>query len=293
MRAHFENIGGAMTRYFRAGKGPPLLLLHGVGMTSDSWCRAIEPLARDFDVIAPDLLDNGFTGTGNYAGGPPHPAILDHIEALVDHLGLGRVTLIGSSFGAALSILLYDRRPQAYDALVLVSSGSAFKSPEELVAMYKGAAANGRTAFSDPSLETCRARLANIFYDPARIPRELLLMQLTPLALPTALASFERRMAGMTDLEAMRPFAIGDRLEKISVPVLAIWGRQDPRGDYEGASRVLGALPQVRLEVIDRCGHLPHLEQPDRFIELVQGFLTEALAPKRETPSSSAALKNK
>lgn len=277
MRVNFENIGGAMTRYFRAGSGRPVLLLHGVAMTADSWCCAMEPLARDFDVVAPDLLDNGFTSAGTYAGGPPHEAMLDHLEALIDHLGLTEIILVGSSFGAALSILLYHRRPRDFAALVLVSSGSAFKSPEELVEMYRRTIANGRTAFADPSLDMCRSRLANVFHDASRIPREFLMMQLTTQALPGAVAAFDRRMAGMTDLEAMRPFAIGDRLSGIAAPILAVWGKQDPRGDYRKAAEILGAVPQVRMEAIDHCGHFPHLEQGERFIAIVRGFLFDVL----------------
>jgi 2-hydroxy-6-oxonona-2,4-dienedioate hydrolase len=242
-------------------------------MTADSWCRTIGPLATCFDVIAPDLLDNGFTGAGPYTGGPPHAAILDHLEQLIDRLSLRDIHLIGSSFGAALSILLYHRRPDIFATLVLVSSGSTFKSAEQLVAMYERAAKNGGAALANPSLEVCRSRLSNLFYDPARIPDELLLMQLTPYALPTALPAFEKRMRGMMDVEAMRPFAIRDKLKDIRVPVLGIWGKQDPRGDYEEAVTVLSALPNIRIEVIDRCGHLPHLEQSERFNAILQDFL--------------------
>jgi pimeloyl-ACP methyl ester carboxylesterase len=282
MRVYFEDIGGATTRYFRAGRGPAVLLLHGVGMTADSWCRVIEPLARDFDVIAPDLLDNGLTAAGTYRSGPPHGPMLDHLEALIAHLGLKDIVLIGSSFGAALSVLLYHRAPKLFSALVLVSSGSTFKTAEELVAMYKQAAANGGKAFADPSIETCRSRLANLFHDASRIPPELLLMQLTPMALPQARAAYERRMTGMMDLEAMRPYAIGDRLTSLSLPTLAVWGKQDPRGDFAKAAQVFGALPHVRLEAIEGCGHLPHLEQSERFIELVRAFLSDALEMDNE-----------
>jgi len=242
-------------------------------MTADSWCRTIMPLSEDYDVIAPDLLGSGFTESGSYIGGPPHGPMLDHLEALIDRLHLDDVTLIGSSFGAALSILLYHRRPDAFSSMVIVSSGSTFKSAEELAEMYDRAAKNGGSALADPSLQVCRERLGRLFYDPSRIPQELLLLQLTPYALPTALPSFETRMQGMTDVDAMRPFAIGDRLRAIKIPVLGVWGKQDPRGDYEGAAEKLSALPNVELKVIDRCGHLPHLEQSEQFLEIIRAFL--------------------
>jgi pimeloyl-ACP methyl ester carboxylesterase len=80
-------------------------------------------------------------------------------------------------------------------------------------------------------------------------------------------------MLGMTDAEAMRPFAIGNRLSTVKIPVLGIWGKQDPRGDYEGAVEKLSSMPNVQLEAIDQCGHLPHLEQSERFLKILRAFL--------------------
>jgi len=274
---HFDDIGGAMTRFLRAGQGPSVLLLHGVGMTADSWCRTIGPLSRDFDVIAPDLLDNGFTGAGSYAGGPPHDAILDHLESLIDYLGLGNLSVVGSSFGATLAVMLHLRRPDQVKRLIITSSGSVFKKAEALVRMYEQSFANGSVALRDPTLEICRKRLGNIFHDPSKIPEELLLLQLTPYALPHALAAYERRLRGMMDLEAMRSYEVGDRLKEVKAPMLAVWGKQDPRGEHAQAVEVFGAIPNARLVSFDACGHLPHLECADRFNPLVREFLiTEA-----------------
>lgn len=273
MRVRFDQIGGVATRYLRGGAGAPVLLLHGVGMTADSWCRTVVPLSAGFDVIAPDLLDNGFTGSGTYSGGPPHNAILDHLEALVDHLGLGEFSVIGSSFGATLAVLLFHRRPKQVGRIVITSSGSVFKKAEALAEMYAKSLANGGAALRDPTLEVCRQRLANLFHDPGRIPPELLQLQLTPYALPHALASFERRVRGMMDVEAMRAFETREKLEAVRVPMLAVWGRQDPRGEHALATEVFARIPNARLVTFDPCGHLPHLECPERFNSTALDFL--------------------
>lgn len=284
MRVHFADIGGVHTRYLRAGSGRPVLLLHGVGMTGDSWCRTVGPLSRDFDVIAPDLLGNGFTGEGRYAGGPPHAFMLEHLEALIDALALDAVSLVGSSFGASLAVLLYLRRPARVQRLVLVSSGSVLKKAADLVPMYEKAFANGGAALRNPTLEVCRQRLSNLFYDARRIPPELLQLQLTPYALPHALASFERRLRGMMDAEALRPFETRERLKDIAIPLLAVWGRQDPRGEHALAAEVFGAIPQARFVSFDACGHLPHLECDEGFNALVREFLMTDRALENPSP---------
>jgi len=273
VRVFFDHIDGVHTRYYKAGAGDPVLLIHGVGVTADSWCRVLGPLSRGSTLVAPDLLGSGFTEPGRYTGGPPHEAMLDHLEALIEKLGWERFTLVGSSFGAVLSTLLYFRLRERVSKLVLVSSGSMLMGAVDLVQMYRRSYANGRMALEDPSFESCRRRLANIFYDAAAIPEAFVLQQLTSNALPSALPAFEQRLRGMQDLEAMRTFTVVDRLEEIAIPTLAVWGRQDPRGPYALAEQHIPRIAGARLVAFDRCGHLPHLEQSEAFVETVREFL--------------------
>jgi pimeloyl-ACP methyl ester carboxylesterase len=77
----------------------------------------------------------------------------------------------------------------------------------------------------------------------------------------------------MMDIEAMRPYEVGRRLKDVKVPLLAVWGKQDPRGEADKAVGVFNSIPAARFVVIDECGHLPHLEQDVRFNELVREFL--------------------
>jgi 2-hydroxy-6-oxonona-2,4-dienedioate hydrolase len=270
-----EEIGGVPTRYYRAGEGYPLLLIHGVGVTADSWCRNLDVLGRQFQVIAPDLLDNGFSGAGTYRSGPPIQPMLDHLMQLADHLGLDEFAVLGSSFGGLLAIHLHLRSPGRVKRLIVVSSGSTIQPAEELVATYARAYRNGRPAIMDPSYAACHLRLANIVFDEAKIPRELVLLHLTAAALPGALASFDRRMQGLMDTEALRPFITRDRLHEITAPTLSIWGKQDPRSDHAAARVMFDKIRDSTITVVDDCGHLPHLEHPATFNDAVVDFLKD------------------
>ncbi len=273
MRVTFDDIGGVRTRYYHEGSGPPLLLIHGVGVTSDTWLRNIDALARDFAVYAPDVLDNGFTGQGGYRGGPPQPHMVAHLARFVDALGLDEFAVAGSSFGALLGALLYFEMPERIKRLVLVSSGTCFNSEEELARTLRESYANGISAIGDPTLESCRKRMRNIFYDPEAVPEEMVLMQLNLYGLPGARDAYERRMRGLMDTVASRPYRILERLEEIHVPTLLVWARDDPRVVFARAEEAARRIPDATLVSFERCKHHPHVEHPERFNETVRRFL--------------------
>src|SRR6266571_5253367 len=235
MRVRFLDVGGIQTRVLHEGAGPPVLLIHGVGVSADSWLRNIDPLAEDFAVWAPDTLGHGFTGSGDYREGPPHPYLVDHLAQLVDRLELDHFVAVGSSLGALLAALLYFRMPDRVSKLVMISSGSALSSEDDLARTMREAYANGISAIADPTLASCRKRMENIFYDPAAVPSELIHIQLTMYALPGSREAYERRMRGMMDVIACRPYRIVDRLEQVALPTLMIWSKQDPRAKLADA----------------------------------------------------------
>ena len=273
MRVKFENIGGVRTRYYCEGSGFPLLLVHGVGASADAWLRNIDPLARDFAVYAPDFLDSGFTGQGDYAGGPPQPHLVEHLARFVDALGVDEFAVAGSSFGGLLAALLYFRLPERVKNLVLISSGTCFNTEEELGRTLGQSLENGMSAIANPSLESCRKRMQNIVHDPAAVPEALVVMQLNLYALSGACESYERRMRGLMDAEGCRPYRIVDRLEEIWAPTLLIWGRQDPRVVFQRAEAASQRIPDSTFLSFDECGHLPHLEHPERFNDIVRRFI--------------------
>jgi len=274
MRVKFVDVDGVRTRYYEAGDGPMLLLIHGAAMAADVWIRTLDPLADRFRVVAPDLLGNGFTGAGDYRGGPPHPYYVRHLFGLLDAIGIDRFAAAGSSLGALIAALLYFEAPRRVTGLVFVGSGSTLTTDEALMRHSTARAyANGRTAFLDMSYEDCRRRMNNIVADPGSVPESLVLMQLTANSLPGALDAYDVRMQGLMDIEATRPYRVGDRLGEIDVPVLAVLGRNDPRGRYEQAVADFARLPMARIETMERCGHYPQLEHPEEFNAMIRDFL--------------------
>lgn len=277
MRATIEPIAGITTRYLHHGFGDfGVLLLHGVGVSADSFLWNLEALGGDScQAVAPDLLGYGMTGEGSYKEGAPQDGIVDHLVALVDHLGLKRIVIVGSSFGANVGAHLFWKIRSRVDGVALVGCGPALNSIETLSAMYEQSFANGIKAMSDPTLETCRRRMNNLVFDPKSVPEALLMLQLTLYALPGARDRYERRMRGIKDLAALKRFDVTARIADITVPTLVIWGRQDIRGNFEEAERCAKALSRGQMVVYENCGHLPYLELPDRFNAQLLNFLAD------------------
>ena len=274
MRVHFADIAGVSTRYYLAGEGSPVMLVHGVGVTSEIWLRNIDALASKFRVCAPDTLGSGLTGAGDYRDGPIHPHVTRHLLALAEHLGFRQFAVIGSSLGGLFATLLYFEAPQRVSKLVLTAAGSVFNADAAYLNTWHSTLKNGGTAYSNPTLENCRKRMTNVVADPSCLTDDLLMMQMTCYALPGALGLFERRTKGMLDLEAVKPYRVRERLERIAVPALAVIGADDPRVDLTQAKVDMPRLPKGRLEVFEACRHYPQLEHADRFNSLVGSFLS-------------------
>jgi pimeloyl-ACP methyl ester carboxylesterase len=276
MRASFADVAGVRTRFFHHGEGDHgVLLIHGVGVGADSWLWNVEALGQARMAVAPDLLGYGLTGEGSYREGPPHEAMLDHLAALADHLGLQCLCVVGSSFGANIACHLALRLGPRVDRLVLVGCGPALNSPPFLHAMYQQSLANGIAAMADPTLERCERRMRNLVFDPASVPAALPLIQLTLYGLPETRDRYERRIRGIMSPGALAQYDVTPRLHAVGAPALVIWGQQDIRGDLDEAQRHAARLPTAKMLVWDECGHLPYLEKPGQFNAAVDAFIRD------------------
>jgi pimeloyl-ACP methyl ester carboxylesterase len=209
--------------------------------------------------------------------------VIEHLTGLADALGLERFAVAGSSFGGLLAGLWYFRISRRIEKLIIIGSGAAFNTEEEMAAVLPQVYKNGIAAIDDPTVESCRRRLANICYDPSSVAPEILLPQLTSYALPEIVEAYKQTLAAMTDVERSRPHQIRSQLEQIAIPTQIIWGREDSRGIHRRAVEAAARIPRAELVTFERCGHLPFMEHPKLFNETVLGFLHRKFAAAPET----------
>ena len=119
LEERFATVGGVRVRYLRTGRGPAILLIHGLASSIYTWKDEIPALARDHEVVALDLP--GF-------GGSDQPADLSFdlyprvVVGLMDQLGIARASLVGNSLGGAVASVVAARQPARVDRLVLIDA---------------------------------------------------------------------------------------------------------------------------------------------------------------------------
>jgi 2-hydroxy-6-oxonona-2,4-dienedioate hydrolase len=273
MQDNYVSVRGVRTRYLSAGRGAPLLLLHGIGLSADCFLENIDALGERHAVYAVDLLGHGFTDAVDFRGVAPQVVMAQHIAAFARELGLPPHSIIGSSFGAHVAAHAYLAASSTVTHLVLVGSGSIFHSSDEQKKTLAGSFANGSRAMKDPTIESCYERLSKIVIDPTCIPNELLVAQVASYQLPDRLAAYEAAINGsiatMDDSDAR----VLGRLEELACPTEVIVGRDDIRADWKVHVNESARIPNSQVKIYEQCGHLPFLEHADQFNRDVDVFL--------------------
>lgn len=272
-------IDGRRVRFWRAGLGDTVVLVHGLLGYSFSWRKAIPVVAKAREVIALDMLGSGFSDCDSQLDGRLSSAA-DRLKQFLDAIGIPRCDLVGSSYGGAMAVVLAALDPSRIRRLVLVSPANPWsqfgKKRLALLRMSPIRALFPLVARGSRPLHNYFLR--RLYGDPARITAESYEGYSDPLKrggrLEHATKIVQSWHSDMLELEAS--------LKKIShVPTLLIWGSKDKAVDPDSAEPLSRNFRTVRVEFMQGAGHLPYEEQPEEFCRIVSEFLAD--------PVSSAA----
>jgi pimeloyl-ACP methyl ester carboxylesterase len=278
-------LHGRPVNCVEAGSGPVLLMIHGIAGNIGNWREVIGPLARHHTVVAPDLPGHGSSapGAGDYSLG----ALATGLRDLLVVLGHERVTLVGHSLGGGIAMQFAYQFPEITERLVLVSSGGL---GPEVNPLLRAAALPGAdlfiaaTATAGRSAEAALARgLAAVGLRPSTDIAEIA-RGYPSLADPDRRAAFLATLRSVIGIGGQRIHA-ADRLYLTEgMPVLIMWGADDPMIPVHHGVRAHEAIPGSRLEIFETVGHLPQLEVPGRFVAVLERFL-EQTEPAKFDPS--------
>ncbi|CAA9384652.1 MAG: hypothetical protein AVDCRST_MAG74-613 [uncultured Pyrinomonadaceae bacterium] len=270
--SHFAEVDGATVHYQEFGDktNPTLLLIHGYTASTYVW-RTVAPqlAARNFHVVAVDLLGFGYSDK---------PAAFDYtiasqarmIERLMNRLGIGKATLIGSSYGGAVASTLALDAAERVEKLVLVGAVCNDEALNNPLLKLASVPVLGEvlTPFLLDSKTFLKARMKRMLAPASHhlINKERVESVSRPLKAKDAHHSV---LASARNWDANR---IQADAHLINQPTLLIWGENDSVVPVQNGECLYDAMLNSRLVVLQNCGHLPQEEKPEKFVELVTEF---------------------
>jgi pimeloyl-ACP methyl ester carboxylesterase len=253
-------------RYFTWGSGPPIVFIHGMADSASAFALVMHHLVDDYTCIAYELPDG--TTDGSHLAKYTHNNYSDDLLEILDHLGLPKTAVLGSSFGSTIALAALWRKPERFTHGIL--QGGFAHRPLNIVQRnlcnvarhWSGWIADWTALFS------------------------LILQQIerrTFAGLPPGVSKFLLKNGGHTPIQAaaMRSLMF-DRLDlrgvlpTIQTPVLMISGDQDPLVPRHCEYDIEVGLPHVRRVEFSGCGHYPHYSHPVPMAGAIKDFLLNA-----------------
>lgn len=265
--------------YNEAGRGHPLIMLHGSGPGATGWSNFsgnLMALAARYRVILPDLPGWGRSDELEVTEEPRPAALVEAVRMLLDALGIERAALMGNSMGGGITYSFAASYPDRVSHIVTMGAGLFGGIPLGFAPAgpSEGLQILART-YEDPSPENFR-RLCNVMlFDPAYATEELVEQRaLAAQANPRHLENWVKAArAGKAMQTPPAAFEVASKLSKVSIPALLFHGRDDRIVGIEATLRAASILQNSQMLVINRCGHWAQLEQAATFNAFVDRFL--------------------
>ena len=243
--------------YFeRTGEGPPLVLCHGLGGNHAIWWRQIDTLAARHEVITWD--QRGFGNSTARSGDIGPPAARRDLAAMLDHLQIDQVGLIGQSMGGWTALGYALAHPERVRSLILSTTlaGAPRANVDKLVSAEPDRDRMNRREHPVLSAAFCREQPdLGVLYN--------------------QISSFGTRPDPATVLRAMAEDRLDLlRLDALEVPALVLMASQDALCPPSAMTDVVARLPNGRLQVIEG-GHSAYYETPTAWNDAVLAFLSE------------------
>jgi pimeloyl-ACP methyl ester carboxylesterase len=257
-------VFGYKLHYLEAGRGEPIILLHGTGGEGARWMPTIQGLAAaNFRLIAIDQIGFGQSDkpltiyhSGVFAG---------FLSQFMKTIGVPKATVIGQSMGAGVALYLTVHHPEMVERLVLVDGGGYRSAAESQAAAPNW---HNRQIANAGTLEESREYLEKLYYDHSfvtdkLVEQNLILRLRSAYTIESMQTANDRGLGGVTE----------DEVRAIKAPTLLIWGMNDPLSSVANADKLNGAIKNSRKILFEKAGHYPFLEHAEKFNRAVLEFL--------------------
>ncbi|MBI2022360.1 alpha/beta hydrolase [Candidatus Daviesbacteria bacterium] len=246
----YVSINNQNIYFQKLGKGPDLIMLHGWGNDVSSFWGISQILKENFTIYLIDLPGFGRSD-------PPKTAfnIVDYaniIKGFIESQNLKKPDLLGHSLGGRTAIKLASKNPDLLGKLILEAS-AGIKPKRDLykTLIYPLA----KLAKFIPNIFSIKEKLRYIFYK--SLESDYL-----------KAGEMKQTLANILEED------LTEDLSKIKTETLLIWGEKDPtkEASLKNGKKMYQLIKNCRIEVLDNVGHFPHLEQPEKFVQLIKDF---------------------
>jgi 3-oxoadipate enol-lactonase len=244
----------------QSGDGPPLFLFHSLLSDRASFDAIAPKLSQSFRVLVPELP--GFGGSPAVPG--DFGAVADRMAAAVKDASGGKDAIVlGNGYGGFVALQMAIRHPGIASKFVLADCGAAFSEPgrEAFRNMAAASRAKGLAAVTDVAMR-------RLFAPDFQAAHPELMQDRRAAFLKTDLAVFQAACAALAALD-LRP-----QLSKVKVPVLVLVGEHDEATPPPMSHELAALLPNARLQIIPGCAHVPQLQSPEVFLDMIDDFLS-------------------
>ncbi len=234
-----------------------MVLLHGLGASAERWSELI-PFIKDYDVYIPDLIGFGYSEKPliEYS----IPLFTKFLEEFFEKVNIKDPIVIGSSFGGQLVVEFYLTNKNKIKKMILVSPAGTQEKPTFALSHYVFSALY-------PTYENTERSFKMMSSQDYQVKDSIIKDFNNRMRLPNAKYSL------MSTLLALRKNPLfKERLKEIEIPTLIIWGENDMTIPVQNIEH-FKVIPNSKAIIMKNCGHVPFVEKPQEFFELIKDFM--------------------
>lgn len=251
--------------YLEGGTGEAVLFVHGFGMEKDGWGLFLKPFSKSYRLIVPDLPgfgENSRVESSDYGV----PSQVKRLNRFVETIGVNRFHLVGSSMGGYIAGFYASEYPEKVKSLALFNpAGVNSPVPSD---MWRRYAERGEMALLYKRKEGFEDLLSLLFYRVPPVPGPF-----KNYFAELGASNYVFYEKVLRDLERGGPDQLEARLPRVEARSLVLWGANDRILHVSGAERFRGGLKNVKVVILDQCGHVPFFEKKKETTKAYQNFL--------------------
>jgi 2-hydroxy-6-oxonona-2,4-dienedioate hydrolase len=262
MDEKFVIVNRNKIRYLEDGHSDRnLILMHGLGGYAERWSNIIPHLNKKFHVFAPDLI--GYGQSDKPSVDYTLELFVKFVFDFMETLGIKKTCMIGTSLGGQIVAECASTQSAAIEKIVLISPAGIMKKSTPTLDAYTMAALY-------PTKESVKTAYQMMVGSNKQVSEISIERFVNNMSRPNAKMVFLSTLLGLKNSSD-----IFEKLAKIKIPTLLIWGKEDKLIPFEYSQQFVSSINNCEFIPMEGCGHSPYVEDPEKLSELVIKFLSK------------------